>query len=203
MSDDLIVLACSLSRGHDEGHIASRELAKAFCERVKEAADASQLDRGKLAKVSNELLSSKKWCGWHLSFCVVECRDGRMRAFNCGVIGVALMLNNKNVQLLLEPQTLGRKLRRNGVLSVPLHLEHVGESMAHSGMLTADIEEAAQRVSDDLTVIVTAEPRIMECLSDIAVSALPIESLRNTIDDLLDSFVNPTRAFILWSPVTP
>jgi hypothetical protein len=199
LAHDLLVLARALPAAHDEGFKRSRELSRAFCSGVERAAASSPLDRRRLASLADELLSPSEWTGWHVSFGVVEEREGAVRAFNCGLVGVALHASSGTVSAMLDPQTVGRKLRRDGVTSVPAHVEHIGASLAGRGMSAGDIEETRIELAADATIVVTAEPRLVS-LSELETPAPSIDALRDAIEKILASLINPTRAYALWSP---
>lgn len=199
-SDRLCVLACSLPAEHDEGFRKSRELARGFCDAAEDAAARLRLGTEKLAELADALLRSNEWSGWHFSFCVVERREGSLRAFGCGLCGVAVKSKNQRAQLVLAPQTLRRKLGRAGGVEVPPYAEHIGVTMARAGMPASDIGTVEWPLADGMIVVGTAEPRLSDRLTELDVSVASVDGLRDEIDSILGSMNNPEPGFFLWSP---
>jgi hypothetical protein len=197
VSDTLLVLACSLSPGHDEGFERSRGLARSFCDHVIRVATREALDKDLLAEVSQQLLSSPRWSGWYLSFCVVERREGWIRAFSCGVCGLACVSADRTVCELLAPQTLGRKLRREGVTRIPPSMEYVASAMAGKDLLAHDIEEAALESRYCATLLAIADPRLMELLPSLGIEYMSLNSILVKLQAVLDAMNNPSRSFVL------
>ena len=199
-SDELAVLACSLPAGHDEGFRKSRELATSLCESVAEEARRSTLNQEALSRLIDALFSCAEWESWHISFYIVSRRGGRVRAFNCGVAGLAWVTASDTIRELLAPNTVGRKLRREGLTTVPSHVEHVGATVAGKGLLPPDIGATEIDMDRCKTVIAVAEPRIIDSLSELSAAAADLGQLRNSLETSLASMNNPTQAFVLWSP---
>jgi len=181
-SDALAVLACSLPAGHDEGFRKSRELAVSLCESVAEETGKSVLGQEVLAKLVDALFSSTKWTGWHISFCVAARQGAHLRAFNCGVGGLAWIAANDTIRELLPPNTVGRKLRSEGVTSIPPYVEHVGATVAGRGLLPQDIGSTEIQLAECKTVLAVAEPRIMDSLSELPGADTESDQLRDALD---------------------
>lgn len=198
-SDHLVVLACSVSASHDEGFRKSRWLATKFCESVSEAAAKSRLDREILAAVSVKLFSPEEWTRWGLSFCVVERQDRQLKAFNCGASALASISDGQTIRRLLTPQTLGRKLRREGVSNVPAYAEQIAATMAGAGLKASEIDEVELEVVHGTAMVATADPRLVESLSDLVAQTYSSKTaLVETLGRALDALNNPVRSFVLW-----
>lgn len=198
-SEDVIVLARALQAGHDHEFRRSRQLARTFCELVMNSAATSRLGRQELVGLGDRLFSMETWSGWHLSFCAVELKDGLLRAFGCGLCGIVVRSNDGTVHELVRHQTLGRKLRAEGITDVPWHAEYVGVPMLGKGTPASDIQEADLEIADVAITIANAQPELQESLPELVASETSLEEIRNAIERYFDSVHNPTRAFVLWS----
>jgi hypothetical protein len=204
VTKQLLVLACALPRVHDEGSKRSRELAQKFCDDVHQAATAAAIDVQRLADLSTDLLGSKEWSGWHVSFCIAEHRVGSIKAFNCGVTSLFWSSHRALHGPLLAPQTVGRRLRSEGVTDIPPHVAYIGATMASADMIPANIEVAELEATLASPMVALADPRIADMLPEVAFAdGLSVETLTNAIEALQNSLNNPERSFLLWWPAEP
>ena len=201
VAEQLLVLACALPGAHDEGFQRSRELAGRFCDAVHAAAATAAIDAQRLVDVSRGLLSVSEWSGWYLSFCVVQHRIGSLKAFNCGITSLFSVSHDRLGGPLLPPQTVGRRLRGEGVKDVPSSVAYVGDTMANGSVVAANIDVFELDQTQVAPIVALADPRVADMLSGITFDDVASdEALSKAIEDLLNSMNNPERSFLLWWP---
>ncbi len=201
-TDQLLVLARSQSVSHDAGFQRSRELAEEFCARVHDVASMASITADRVALLARGLLSDDRWNGWCLSFCIVQQVDCVLRSLNCGSTCLILVGDDGAWRPLLRPQTVGRKLRREGATNVPLHVEHIAATMASADLSPSDIDGVVLERGTGMMVIAAAEPRLIESLPDLVDDATSSDAIAGTVFGALDSLTNPCRSFVVWLPAT-
>ena len=112
------VLACTHVGWFEEGPVEPLAVAEGFVTGVQRLSAAAALDAEALASLVRSLLAVPQAEACMLSFCVVEQAGHLAHAYSCGAMGL-LGLDPGRVDELLPPQTLDRKLRRDGLDAPP------------------------------------------------------------------------------------
>jgi hypothetical protein len=197
VTDELLVLACAMPAGHDEGFRQSRLLAQQFCDRAVEA--AAVLDDELLVAIARTLLSKQPWIDWHLSFCMARRVNGRLQAFNCGITGLLRIAGSSFLCPLLVPQTLGAKLRGEGVASVPPYVAAVAATLAGKDLATTELATALLDDREPANLIAVADPCFFDALQAEVMDDYSTPALRAVVARAASALKSAESSFIVWA----
>lgn len=190
------VLVRALPAGHDAGFERSRHLGETVCAAVLALGlEAARVDA--LASAVRNVFMQAAWQEWHVSFCVLISRQRVIHVLNCGITGVACV--SDAVEVLAEPRTLARRMRREGATAIPAHATSVAPVLAGPHLRASDIDVVERSLTRGDRVLAVADPRIFDLVETADASTLRDAVISDTIEVFARGLHNPERSFFSWS----